>query len=170
MAVSPYANPGPVALQDVLTSVITPAGFSLDYSSAAINPLMNDVRLTGSPLEQITQAIGHYPQLRFAFQLQRLAVTAVGQPFTADPILISPRNGMMGGPAFSSSSLQLATIFNPRIRQGVAIEVETEFTYVNQTAWLAAVVVHQLEPNVPGGAFTTSIACSAWGTAGNNQQ
>ncbi|SEC87266.1 hypothetical protein SAMN02787142_2104 [Burkholderia sp. WP9] len=170
MAVSPYANPGPVALQDVLTSVITPAGFSLDYSSAAINPLMNDVRLTGSPLEQITQAIGHYPQLRFAFQLQRLVVTAVGQPFTADPILISPRNGMMGGPAFSSSSLQLATIFNPRIRQGVAIEVETEFTYVNQTAWLAAVVVHQLEPNVPGGAFTTSIACSAWGTAGNNQQ
>lgn len=169
MPVSPYANAGPVALKDVLASVIAPAGFSLEYSSAAINPMMNDVRLTGSPLEQVAQAVGHYPQLRYAFQLQRLIVSAVDQPFSTDPILISPRNGMMGGPAFSSSSLELATLFNPHIRPGVAIKVETDFTFVNQTAWLAAVVVHQLEPNYPGGQFTTSLACSAWGAAGNNQ-
>ena len=169
MPVSPYANAGPVALKDVLSSVIAPAGFSLDYSSVAINPMMNDVRLTGSPLEQVAQAVSHYPQLRYAFQLQRLIVSAVDQPFSTDPILISPRNGMMGGPAFSSSSLELATIFNPRIRPGVAVKVETEFTFVNQTAWLAAVIVHQLEPNMPGGQFTTSLACSAWGAAGNNQ-
>lgn len=171
VAVAPYANPGPVALTDVLTTIIQPEGFALDYSASAPAIQCSDVRLTGSPIEQVASLMSAYgSQLTWFINLQRLVVRPVGAPFSEDAIRIAADNGMQRLPVYSSSGLQLETLFNPLLRPGIACDIETQqFDFVNRTLWVAAVLSHDIEPNLPGGRWTTSLACNSFGAKGNNQ-
>ena len=165
---SPYSNAGPVALQDALTAIASPQGFSLDYSKTAPQHQLTDVRVTGSPMEQIAALMNHYTDLTWFVNLQRLVVRAASAPFTDVPVRIAADNGMNRLPVYSSSGVQLDTLFNPLLRPGVACDIETQqFDFVNRTIWVAAVLSHQIEPNLPGGRWTTSLACNAFGTKGN---
>lgn len=164
---SPYANAGPVTLADAITSIITPAGFTLVYSDTAPTYQMSDVRVTGSPLEQVGALIAHYPDLTWQTHLQQIIVRKANAPITADSVCVAVDTGMQGAPIYSSSGLQVQTLFNPLIRPGITLDVETVFDFVNRTVWVAAVLMHQLEPNMPNGQWTTAIAANSYGSKGN---
>lgn len=166
---SPYSNAGPVALQDVLTSVIAAQGFALDFSTEIAPIQCNNVRLTGSPLEQVSGLMRYFPDLVWFVNLQRLVVRKAGAPYSSDAVDISAATGMQRLPVYSSSGLQFDTLFNQKLRPGVACNVTTQFDFVNRTLWVASVLSHQLEPNVPGGQWTTSCAANSFGSRGNNQ-
>jgi hypothetical protein len=166
---SPYANAGPVALKDVLTQIAGVAGVAVDYSSAAPAHMCNDIRLTGSLMDQINSLMTHYPDLTYFINLQRLIVRLANAPFAANAIDIAPDNGLMRLPNYSSSGLQFDTLFNPQLTPGVPCNVQTAFDFVNRTSWVAAVLSHTIEPNLPGGQWTTSCAATSFGSKGNNQ-
>lgn len=166
---SPYANAGPVSLQSVLTTLAALQDFSVDYSDTAPQYQCTDIRLTGSPMEQIAGLMSHFPDLTWFVNLQRLVVRQAGAPYSADAISIAADNGLMRLPVYSSSGLQFDTLFNPKLRPGVACNVTTVFDFVNRTTWVAAVLSHMIEPNVPGGQWTTSCAANAFGSRGNGQ-
>lgn len=168
---SPYANAGPVKLEDALTSIIAPAGFTLDYSTLDTMPhyQLVDVREPGSPMEQVAGLMRQFPDLTWFVNLQRLVVRLANAPYSADAIDISPDNGLMRLPTYSTSGLQFDTLFNSQLRPGVACKVTTVFDFVNRTLWVAAVLSHTIEPNLPGGQWTTSVACNSFGAIGNNQ-
>jgi len=97
-------------------------------------------------------------------------VRAANAPFDSNAIDINASNGMQRLPVYSSSALQLDTLFNPILRPGVACNIQTQqFDFVNRTLWVASVLSHQIEPNLPGGQWTTSLACNSYGSRGNNQ-
>ncbi len=170
VAVSPYANAGPVALRDALAALITPHGFALDFAADIPAIQCTDLRLTGAPLDQVIDLMRHYPQLTWTIVLQRLIVRLANAPLTDTPVRVAVDNGMNRLPVYSSSGIQLDTLFNPLLRPGVACDVETQqFDFVNRTLWVAAVLSHQIEPNVPGGRWTTSLACNSFGAKGNGQ-
>lgn len=166
---SPYSNAGPVALQSALATITAPQSFTVDYSDSAPQYQLTDVRLTGSPMEQISGLMNHFPDLTWFVNLQRLVVRLAGAPYQSDAIDISPQTGLQRLPVYSSSGLQFDTLFNPQLRPGVACNVTTAFDYVNRTLWVASVLSHQLEPNLPGGQWTTSVAANSFGPNGNNQ-
>lgn len=166
---SPYANAGPVSLQAALTTIAAAQNFSLDYSTTAPQYQLTDVRVTGSPMEQIAGLMRHFDDLTWFVNLQRLIVRSANAPFAADAINIAPDNGLMRLPVYSSSGLQFDTLFNPQLRPGIACNVQTAFDFVNRTLWVAAVLSHTIEPNVPGGQWTTSCAANSFGPNGNNQ-
>jgi hypothetical protein len=166
---SPYANAGPVSLQSALTTIAAAQQFSVDYAESAPQYQLTDVRVTGSPMEQIAGLMSHFNDLTWFVNLQRLIVRVANAPFSADAISIAADNGLMRLPVYSSSSLQFDTLFNPQLRPGVACDVTTAFDFVNRTQWVAAVLSHTLEPNVPGGQWTTSCAANSYGSRGNNQ-
>ena len=165
--VSPYTNAGPLALSDVLRGVAQSAGFALDYSPAAPTYQVSSVRLTGSPLQQVAQILKGYPALVWDVRLQRLVVWQANAPYGAGAIRIATDTGMIAAPVYSTSGLQIATLFNPRIRPGAGLDVETQFDYVNRTQWVTSVLAHILEPNVPGGQWTTSLAATSFGAKNN---
>lgn len=166
---SPYANAGPVSLQSALTAIAAAQQFSVDYSATASQYQLTDVRVTGSPMEQIAGLMAHFTDLTWFVNLQRLVVRNANAPFSADAINIAADNGLMRLPVYSSSGLQFDTLFNPQLRPGIACNVKTAFDFVNRTLWVAAVLSHTLEPNVPGGQWTTSCAANSYGPSGNNQ-
>lgn len=168
-AASPYANAGPVNLQAAVTSVAALGGFSVDWAESAPNYIETDLRVTGSPLQQVAALLAAHPDLTWYTRLQRLVVRKANAPFTADPIRVAADTGMMAFPVYSTSGLQLSSVFNDRIIPGASLDVQTQFDFVNRTVWVANVISHQIEPNTPGGQWTTSVACNPAGPKGNNQ-
>ena len=166
---SPYSNAGPVNLQNAVTTIAKAAGFAVDWSESAPNYIETDIRVTGSPLAQIGQLLAAHPDLTWSPRLQRISVRKTNAPFLSDPIRVAADTGMQAFPVYSTSGLQLVTVFNDKIAPGANLDVETLFDFVNKTVWVANVVSHQLEPNLPGGQWTTSVACNAFGAKGNNQ-
>lgn len=169
MSASPYANPGPVLLQSALTSIAQAGQFSVDYSDQAPQYQLTDVRVTGSPMQQITGLMRSFPDLTWFVNLQRIVVREVNAPYAKDQVQISADTGLQGFPVYSTSSLQFRTIFNPRLRPGVALDVQTPFDFVNRTLWVSAVLAHSLDVNFPNGHWTTEVAANSYGQKGNTQ-
>lgn len=166
---SPYANPGPVTLQAVLTTLAAQAGFTVAYAQTAPQYQCTSVRLTGSPLEQIGQVMSCFPDLTWFVNLQQVIVRQANAPYEADAIRIAVDTGMQNPPVYSSSGLTLTTMFNPLIRPGAALDVQTVFDFVNRTVWVAGVLAHTLDANLPGGQWTTAVAANSYGPKGNGQ-
>lgn len=169
MSASPYANAGPVLLKDVLTGIAQQGQFAVDYSEQAPVYQLTDVRVTGSPMEQINKLMRSFPDLSYFLNLQRLVVRKINAPFSADSIRIAADTGLQGFPVYSTSGLQFTTVFNPQLRPGVALNVMTPFDFVNRTLWVSAVLAHTLDVNVPGGHWTTAVAANSFGAKGNTQ-
>lgn len=170
VSASPYANAGPVSLNAVLTTLAAQGGFTVNYAASAPPHICTDLRLTGSPLDQIAALMHHYPDLTWFAHLQQIIVRAANTPVDseADAIRIAVDTGMQKAPVYSTSGLQVSTLFNPQIRPGVVLDVETVFDFVNRTVWVASVLEHNLEANVFNGEWTTSIAANSYGQKGNN--
>lgn len=169
-APSPYANAGPVQLSDVLTALIAPAGFTLNYAEGAPDYQLVDTRVQGAPMEQVSQLMNGFPALTWFINLQQLIVRQANAPFTSDSIKISAETGLQGFPVYSTSGLQFSTIFNPRLRPGVALDVSVkDFEFVNRTLWVCAVLAHSLDVNFPNGHWTTAVASNSYGQKGNNE-
>lgn len=164
---SPYSNAGPVTLADTLTTISAPAQLSLVYAPTAPTYMLTDVRLTGSPLDQVGALMRHFSDLTWTVHLQQLVVRAANAPISADAVRIAADTGMQNAPVYSTSGLQLSTLFNPQIRPGVALDVHTQADFVNRTIWVAAVLAHQLDANFPGGQWSTAIAANSYGSKGN---
>jgi hypothetical protein len=163
----PYAQEGPVLLQDALEAVLGPAGYVVDISDTVLPNDISRVRVEGTALEQAGAIMAQFPDLTWFTNLQRFVVRNANQPFESDPVLVAVETGMIGYPAYSTSGLSISTLFNPRIRPGVALDVLTYFDFVNRTRWVSAVLQHTLEANTPGGAWMTQIAAQSFGTKGN---
>jgi len=169
MSASPYANPGPVLLQSALTAIAQAGQFSVDYSAEAPQYQLTDVRVTGSPMQQIAGLLRSFPDLTWFVNLQRVIVREVNAPYAKDQIQISADTGLQGFPVYSTSGLQFQTIFNPRLRPGVALDVRTPFDFVNRTLWVSSVLAHSLDVNFPNGHWTTAVAANSYGPRGNAQ-
>lgn len=163
----PYAQEGPISLRSVLEAVCAQAGFAVDIAQTVQEYQLTNVRLTGTALEQVGQLMSALPELTWFANLQRLVVRNANAPFEADAIPIGVDTGMVGYPVYSTSGLSLSTIFDPRIRPGLSLDVLTDFDFVNRTKWVTGVLQHSLQPNTRGGAWVTAIAAQSWGTKGN---
>ena len=164
---APYANAGPVSVKDVLTSIAALADFTVDYAPSAAVYQVTDVRLTGSPLQQIAGLMRQFHDLVWQVRLQQIVVFTPGAPITSDPVRIAVDTGLMKAPTYSTSGLQFETVFNPLLRPGIALDVETLFDFVNRTKWVARVINHELDANWPGGVWKTSCAANSYGAKNN---
>lgn len=163
----PYAQDTPIALQDALQQILTPTGLVVDFAESVPALQIQKAHLTGSPMDQASALLGYFPELTWYINLQRFLVRPVNGPLGGDPVRINKTTGMIGYPTYSTSGVTLATIFDARIRPGLALDIQTDFDFVNRTKWVAAVLQHTLEPNKPGGNWLTQIAAQSYGSKGD---
>lgn len=163
----PYAQEGPVVMKDALEAVLGPVGLVVELAEAVPVYQLTKVRLNGTPIEQASQLMSAFPDLTWYINLQRFLVRPANGPLGGDPLPVNKDSGMIGYPVYSTSGITLATLFDPRLRPGLALDVQTAFDFVNRTKWVAAVLQHNLQPNTPGGQWMTQIAAQSYGTKGD---
>lgn len=164
---APYAQDTPIALQDALTAILEPTGLVVEFADSAPKFQPQRIHVIGTPLQQAITLMGYYPELTWYINLQRFIVRAVNSPLGGDPLLVSKTAGMIGYPTYSTSGITLAMLFDARVRLGLALDVQTAYDYVNRTKWVASVLQHHLQPNWPGGQWTTQVAAQAYGSKGD---
>jgi hypothetical protein len=78
-------------------------------------------------------------------------------------ILISPKTGMIGYPSYLGvkAGVAIRTIFNPSLKQGIPVQVES-IIEVARSRWRIYKLVHELESEVPNGAWMTSFEASIY--------
>lgn len=164
---SPYAQEGPVLMKDALEAVLGPIGLVVEFAETVPVYQLVKVRLNGTPIEQAGQLLSAFPDLTWYVNLQRFLVRPVNGPLGGVPVVVNKNTGMIGYPVYSTSGITVAMLFDPRVRPGVALDIQTSFDFVNRTKWVAAVLQHKLEPNTPGGQWITQIAAQSYGTKGD---
>lgn len=73
-----------------------------------------------------------------------------------DTPLISVATGMVGYPAFSSNGIALTTLFNPHIKPGGQVQVQSSLPIANGV-WLVSEVAHTIESETPNGQWFTRV-------------
>lgn len=163
----PYAQDTPIALQDALQQILGPTGLVVEFAESVPALQIQKAHLTGTPMDQASALLGYFPELTWYINLQRFLVRPVNGPLGSDPIRVNKSTGMIGYPTYSTSGVTLGTIFDPRIRPGLALDIQTVFDFVNRTKWVAAVLQHTIQPNMPGGQWMTQIAAQSYGSKGD---
>ncbi|QMV32359.1 hypothetical protein T2_00042 [Ralstonia phage Elie] len=154
----PYANPGPVLLSAAIRAIVAPAGFMVDFYGT--DQTLTSVRVEGSRYDQVAKLFEGFPSLSFYNSLQRLVVRDVDAPIDAKPIRVAPDSGLISYPVYSSSGMTFVTVFNPQMIPGIPCKFTTGLTFIDQTTWCAALLAHELDVNLPGGAWQTSVAAN----------
>ena len=163
----PYVQDTPLALQDALTAILAPTDITVAFAETVPALQVQKVHVIGTPMQQAQRVMNAYPELTWYIDLQRMIVRPVGAPAEETAVTISRETGLIGYPTYSTSGVTLSTLFDPRIRLGLALDIRTEFDFVNRTKWITSVLQHNLQPNMPGGQWSTQIAAQAWGKKGN---
>lgn len=164
---TPYAQDEPVGLQDALQQILGPTGLVVDFAENVPVLQVQKAHLIGTPMDQAITLMNYFPELTWYINLQRFLVRPVNGPLGGAPIKIDKTTGMIGYPTYSTSGIQVATLFDARIRPGLALDIQTVFDFVNRTKWVAAVLQHTLQPNMPGGQWMTAIAAQSYGSKGD---
>lgn len=164
---TPYAQDEPVALQDALAQILEPTGLVVEFAESVQSLQIQKARLSGTPMDQAATLLGYFPELTWYINLQRFLVRPVNAPLGGEPIPVNKYTGMISYPTYSTSGITLSMLFDARIRPGLALDVTTAFDFVNRTKWVAAVLQHTIQPNMPGGQWITQVAAQSYGSKGD---
>jgi hypothetical protein len=75
---------------------------------------------------------------------------------------IAPDTGMVGYPTYTSTGLIVSTMFNPVVRQGAMVQVESSLTPACGL-WRVVSVTHDIEAQMPSGKWLTHMQVAAPG-------
>lgn len=79
-----------------------------------------------------------------------------------NPIL-SKETGMINYPMFNSVGVVVQSIFNPAIRFGYKLQIQSDIAKVANGVWVVYGLEHDLEANIPGGRWTSTISAAPSG-------
>ncbi len=88
-----------------------------------------------------------------------LVIWPAGGSRGGESVMISPRTGMIGYPAFTSQGIMVRSTFNRSVGLGSKIVVESALTPANGE-WIVYGLDHKLDTLVPGGDWSTNMSAA----------
>ena len=152
-AVPPRSFNGAVDVASVMSQIATSLG--LAFENNGVDVKLSDVYLANTGVEQARE-LAHMAGCDLYFDDEVLAITPPNTPRGSIIPLISKNTGMVGYPTFDGIGLNFTTLFNPAIVFGGAIKVMTDIPQAHGQ-WIVACVSHNLESQMPHGAWFSNI-------------
>jgi hypothetical protein len=137
------------------------SGLGYTFENNGVDVKLSDPYFAGSAMEQvkeIVQAAG----IEWILDGQTLAIWPKGATRESYMPTISPETGLIGYPTFDQLGVGFRTLFNPSIRFGGKINVETSVTRAAGVRKVVG-VSHSLSAQMPGGPWYSDIRCTESG-------
>lgn len=168
---------GNVDIRDVYTEVARKAGMTFRHHGIA--GTVNNPNLPGTAAQQIA-LLSH--ALRTVYHIGQSQLDVWPESDVQDeetPLLISSDTGIIGTPSYSSSGIAVSAIFNHRLRFYDTVEIRSHYLKgfmagivgsASEEAsiwapyngiWRIRRVEHQLDAEIPGGAWRTALMATA---------
>lgn len=156
-AIPPRSYRGSVGAAAVLGDIAAQMGLALETSGTL--PVISNPYLPGTAMDQLKR-ICAAGGLQFVIAGGTLAVYLKGGLRTAPPVVeLNPSNGLIGYPTLQKYGVVLESLYNPALQAGGQIRVTGSQVPNANGLWSPNLVDHQLEGNVPGGAWMTVSQC-----------
>lgn len=137
------------------------AGFAKDmgltFENNGVSVQLSNPYFPGTKLEQV-RLCAKAGRFNYAIERGVLAIWKSNGYREIPMPFISSRTGMVGYPTFTGSGLLVKTRFAPTAKQGGRVQVESTLTPASGV-WTIFNVAHDLESEMPGGQWFTSIEC-----------
>jgi len=133
----------------------------LTFENNGVSVKLSNPYYSGSPWTQAVRLAQH-ANVDMVVDRGILAISPRGKPRSGDAVLISPETGMVGYPAFRENSIIVKSIFNPAVKVGGQIQVESSLTPANGT-WIVNRMVLDLECLMPHGRWFQTIEATPSG-------
>jgi hypothetical protein len=155
--VPPTSYPGATAVADIMKAIA--AGMGLAFENNGVDTQLSNPYLPSTLTDQAKQ-ICQAANIDMYTEGNVLAICPKGVPRTTISVpLVSADTGMIGYPSLDKQGIQVRTLYNPGIRFGGQIFVQSDVPKANGS-WRAYSIQHQLESEKPGGAWFSAIGAT----------
>lgn len=158
----PLVYKGTANVSDLMLTLAKRLGVPLENNG--VTAKISNPNYPGSTIDQIRN-LASDTKTDFYLDDTVLAICPRGltrKPQTANAPLISSQSGLIGYPTFDKVGITFSTLFNPSIKFGSQIIMESDIPQANGL-WQVCSMVHKLESENPGGAWFTMIRCTGNG-------
>lgn len=159
--IPPTSYRGSVEVATVVAGIAAQMGMGLE--NGGVTSRIADPYLPGALGAQL-QSICRAADIEYTIDTVRRVVAIWPRGGTRDgaALIMSPETGLVGYPSFTQTGVRLRSLYNPSLIFGMKLEVRSELTAACGT-WVVANVNHNLDADVPGGAWFTEVECTLFG-------
>ena len=154
--ISASSFPGTARVDTIMKALAQQAG--LNFENNGVSGSLNNEYFAGSAREQML-ACAEHANINWLIDNGTLAIWPKGAPRHGITTQISPSTGLVGYPSYTSKGIILKTLFNPNIRLGDKINLQSSL----QPAcgdWVVFNLDHDLEAEMPDGQWFTSMSAA----------
>lgn len=139
------------------------AKMAYTFENNGVSQLISSPYLAGSLMMQ-AQTLAKQIDCMLIVDGNLMTISPIGTPLKGEVPLISARSGMVGYPAFHQGGISVNSLFNPAVRFGGMIKVESEIDITNGD-WVVTALNYSLESEKVGGAWFCQIEARRFGDA-----
>ena len=145
--------PGSRKVSEIMETLSKELGVA--FENNGVDSVLIDQSLSGTALEKVYKVKDSANiQVWFLPAENVLAIAPMGVPRKSETITISSGSGMVGWPIKRWEGVELSCLFNPSVRHGCKIKIESTVPACNGE-WFIGSLYHSLSCNMPGGPWFT---------------
>lgn len=155
----PTINPkGQISINQLFQTILAPSGLTYVPNNVASDVYVSNPIFTGSYQQQLQEACQHYG---YSYRQigDNVYVSPTGTPLVNDIYILNANNGMLGYPILEQFGLSVRMRFNPVIKFGQSITVQSYLPIANAN-WYINGLQHSLQNK--GRKFETVLKLNAY--------
>lgn len=134
------------------------AGCTLE--NKGVNASVKNVVYRGSPVDK-AKTLARDVGIDLIIDDGKFIITPSGQAVDGNAVLIDPKHGLLGYPAFSNDGIEFNMIFDPNVKIGGLVKIESIVPRASGI-WKVTKINTKLEAYIPNGGSWTSSVSATW--------
>ncbi len=146
---------GAASMMEVLAK-----SMGLAFENNGVTAQLANAYYPGTAIDQ-ARAIARDANLDLYIENSVMAIAPKGVPRVGLVPIINSNSGLVGYPTFDKNGITFSSVFNPAIRFGGQVEMQSDVIPANGK-WWANSIGHRLEANRPDGAWFTDVKATSF--------
>lgn len=159
-SVSAISFDGEVQAEDIITGLANK--MNMKFVNHGVSKKVTDVNLSGNLMAQLRE-ICNQTKTAYSIENNTLHIWPDDRMRDDEVITLSPDTGLVGYPEFFPMGIVVRSLFEPRLRLGSRVQVQSTIAQATGE-WIAHSVSHHLSQEYPGGPWFTSFYGAQVGT------
>lgn len=134
------------------------AGCTLE--NKGVNASVKNVVYRGSPVDK-AKTLARDVGIDLIIDDGKFIITPNGQAVDGNAVLVDPKHGLLGYPAFSNDGIEFNMIFDPNVKIGGLVKIESIVPRASGI-WKVTKITTKLEAYVPNGGSWNSSVSATW--------
>lgn len=163
---APLSYPGTVQVSAIVADIA--AGMGRQFENNGVDGTITDAYLPGTRCDQLT-AVTSQAQPRISWYddaaSNTIALCPILQPRAGQAFRVSGETGMVGYPTYDNVGPTVEIMYNPAVRIGSAVNIQSDFTFANGS-WTVYNIVTEVSGETPGGPWFSKLKCARHAVGG----